>query len=134
ELRSARSWMVKLERDLPDEAGSDRATGNARHGHLPHAHVRERCVIDRIVGEPGEELARERPGDDDRPALRGEVDDVRTEAEPVCAVTQPGLNRIAAAGGRRELPALLAQRTEQPVVEDVAGLIEGEQVASAARP
>ncbi len=37
ELRTVRTRMMQLERDLPDEPRADRAAGNARHGELPHA-------------------------------------------------------------------------------------------------
>ena len=94
--------------------------------------MRERVPIDRIRRESGEELACARAGDEDRAPLRREVDDVRTQAEPVGTVAEPRLHPIGAPGRRREVPAFLAEGAQQPVVENVPGLVEREQVAGAA--
>ena len=51
------------------------------------------------------------------------------QPQPIGSVAEPRLHPIGPARRRREVPALLAQRADEPVVEDVARLVEGEEVA-----
>ena len=129
EVRSSRPRMMELEAHLADEAAPDRAARDARHAHLADPERREGLGIERRVRELAEERSRERPRDHDRPPLGREVDDVRPEPPAVGVVPEPGLHPIRASRRRREVPAFLAERAREAVVEHVARFVEGEQVA-----
>ena len=73
-----------------------------------------------------------RTRDVDRAELRGQVDQVRVQLEPVDPVAEPRLHPVGATRRRRHVVGPVGERGDEPVVHHVAGLVEREQVASSA--
>ena len=121
--------MVELEADLADEADPERTAGHVRDGDVAVPHVRKGLRAHVIVGDPLEDRAGLRPGDEDRTELRGLIEQMDVEAPAVDPVTEPRFHRGGPSRRRTEVEAAPVEGGKETVVDHVAGLVERDEVA-----
>jgi hypothetical protein len=98
------------------------------------AHIRKRLPVHGVGRESRQQFTGPWAGDEDRPEHRGLIDDVGPKVPEVGPVPQPCLHRVRASGRRRDEVTPSVEGAHEPVVHDVAGLVEGQHVARTARP
>ena len=133
QLRAARPRVVQLERELPDESDAERAARDAGDRDLAVPRVRDRRVVDGIVGETREHVSCEGPGHVDGAEHRRLVHEMDVQVPAVGPLEQPRLHRIGAARRRGDVVPIVVQGAEEAVVHDVPRLAERQEVPAATR-
>ena len=90
EFGAAGPGVVQLEAELADEAGPDRGAGDAGHRDLAVCRVRERGRVQWLGRQGFEQVARAWAGHQDRAELRGPVEQVHVQAQPVVSTRAGG--------------------------------------------
>src|SRR5207237_5547072 len=123
----------EVEAGPADGACPERTGGHVRDGDVAVPHVREGLRAHVVVGDPLEDRAGLRPGDEDRTELRGLIEEMDVEAPAVDPVTEPRFHRGGPSRRRTEVEAAPAEGGKETVADHAASLVERDEVARAAR-